>query len=313
MKYAAVIAAAGLSSRMREFKPILCLGENTMIESVIHNLREANVDEIVVVTGYKSDILRRHLKPLDVRVCENLHFAETKMFESLCWGLRAVEKPYDAVFLTPGDVPLVQPETIRKMHCADAGVVRPVCGERLGHPVLLKSDIVGKVLQYSGRNGLQGAIDSLNEPVFDLKVDDKGVVMDADTPEDFKALHRLKMNQRSSGRLWSDIHIHIAKGDTILTPETAQFLEMIDHTGSIQSACACVHISYTRGWKLLNQIERELGYPLVARFPGGASGGGSRLTDKGKQLLDAYQRYRDAVRETAETLFAKIFTEDLHG
>ena len=39
MNYAAVIAAAGLSSRMHEFKPMMVLGEDTMTEKVIENYR----------------------------------------------------------------------------------------------------------------------------------------------------------------------------------------------------------------------------------------------------------------------------------
>lgn len=137
--------------------------------------------------------------------------------------------------------------------------------------------------------------------------------MDADTPEDLKRLRRRQMEDRSGGRLWADVQVHIAKGDTILTPETAQFLEMIGHTGSIQSACGCMHMSYTKGWRLLNRIEEELGYPVIERFPGGANGGGSALTCKGKRLLAAYQAYREALRETAERLFAELFSDDLSG
>lgn len=312
MKCSAVVAAAGISSRMHEFKPMLCLGEDTMIESVIKNLRKAGVEEIVVVTGYKSDILQRHLKPMAVRSIENPHFTETKMFDSLCLGIRALQEPYDAVFLTPGDVPLVCPKTLLEMESADAEMVRPVCKNRPGHPVLISARLVPQIMQHNGKNGLRGAMESMKEPVLDLPVDDAGVTMDADTPEDFKNLRRQKMENQSGGQLWPDIRIHIAKGDTILTPETAQYLEMIGHTGSIQSACACMHMSYSRGWKLLNHIEKELGYPVVGRYSGGSNGGGSVLTPKGQQLLKAYQNYRSVVRKAADDLFGQIFTVELN-
>ena len=87
---------------------------------------------------------------------------------------------------------------------------------------------------------------------------------------------------------------------------------MISHTGSIQSACACMHMSYSNGWRKLNDIETELGYPLVARMPGGISGGGSCLTDKGQKLLHAYQEYTAKVRALSSELFDELFTEDLH-
>lgn len=313
MRCAAVIAAAGLSSRMRDFKPMLCLGDMTMIESVIGSLRQAGVEEIVVVTGYKSQVLQRHLDSLQVRSVENSRFAETKMYDSLCLGLTALESDYDAVFLTPGDVPLVQPETIHLMQAAEADMVRPVCGGKAGHPVMIRRLLVPALLAYHGEGGLRQAMETMPQPILDLEVQDIGVTMDADTPEDFKALKHRKMENQSNGRLWPDIRIHIAKCDTILSPENAQFIEMIGQTGSIQNACACTHMSYTKGWKLLGRMEQELGYPLVERFPGGTSGGGSALTPKGKQLLDAYQAYREAVGEAAQSLFQKLFPEELHN
>lgn len=313
MNYAAIIAAAGLSSRMHEFKPMLCLGENTMIEMVIRNFRNAGVEKIIVVAGYKADILCRHLEPMGVEVCVNHRYAETKMYDSLRLGLQQLKEPHDAVFLTPGDVPLVHLDTIRRMQQESAPMVRPVFQEAPGHPVKISGHLIEKLIAYSGKRGLLGAMEAMEEPILDLPVDDQGAIMDADTPEDFKALRRRDMELRSGGRLWPDLRINVSKGDTILTPETAQFLEMIDHTGSIQSACTCVHMSYTKGWRMLNRMEQELGYALVDRQPGGASGGGSSLTPKGKRLLATYQEYCRRLREISQSLFAELFPEDLHG
>lgn len=313
MKYSAVIAAAGISSRMYEFKPMLCLGDHTMIASVIQNFREAGVHEIVVVTGYKSELLNKHLNTLHVRVCENERYAETKMYDSLRLGLQALKEPYDYVFMTPGDVPLVQPKTILKMQESRYSIVRPVYDKKPGHPVMLSKKLVPDLLCYHGKNGLKGAIESFSEPVLEVEVDDAGVLVDVDTPADLKALYKKGMLLRNGGQLWPDIQIHIAKENAILTPETVQYLEMIGHTGSIQNACACMHMSYTRGWKLLNQIEREIGYPLVERYPGGTSGGGTVLTAKGRRLITAYQLYREELLKAAKGLFQTVFEQELNG
>lgn len=313
MKSAAVIAAAGLSSRMREFKPLLCLGDTTMIGQVIENFRSVAVEEIVVVTGYRSDLLQGHLAELGVRSVENPCFTETKMWDSLCIGLESLSSGYERVFLTPGDVPLVQTNTLQRMLRCEADIVRPVCDGILGHPVMVSGSLVPRLLAYEGTDGLRGALKTAGCPIVDLKVHDTGMTLDADTPEDLKRLRRQQMRERSRGCLIPDIQIQVAKGSVVLTPETTQFLEMIGHTGSIQNACACMHMSYTKGWKMLNHMEKELGYPVLQRFPGGASGGGSSLTERGRQLLYAYQQYRDALRKVSQTLFAQYFTEELSG
>lgn len=61
MAVSAVIAAAGLPARMRDFKPLLCLGSSTVIRHTIDALRGVGAEDIVVVTGYQSAVLERHL------------------------------------------------------------------------------------------------------------------------------------------------------------------------------------------------------------------------------------------------------------
>ena len=59
MKYAGVITAAGLSSRMKDFKPLMLIGEETMLESIVKNFRMIGAEEIVAVGGYKAELLKR--------------------------------------------------------------------------------------------------------------------------------------------------------------------------------------------------------------------------------------------------------------
>ena len=311
MKFAAVIAAAGISSRMHEFKPLLPLGEKTIIECVIYNLRQAGAGEIVVVTGYKSELLQQYLEPLKVHTIKNLRFAETKMFESICLGIKALKEPYDSLFLTPGDIPLVSPETLKKMEATNASMVRPIYKGKSGHPVLIASSIVPQILSYKGKGGLRGAMESVSEPISDLPVNDVGITMDADTPEDFKRLRCQSQKMHSSTSFWPEIHIHIDKEYTILTPETAQYLEMIEHLGSIQAACTCMHMSYSRGKKVLNHIERELGHPLVNDSP--IEQNGNMLTPQGKNLLVAYQNFRNMVSKAASDYFMQIFANNINA
>ena len=56
---AAIIPAAGLSSRMGSFKPLMSMGEITVIETIIHQLKVNGIDEIVVITGYRAEDIQR--------------------------------------------------------------------------------------------------------------------------------------------------------------------------------------------------------------------------------------------------------------
>ena len=57
----AVILAAGLSSRMHEFKPLLELGDSTIIVRAIENLKTAGASPVIIVAGYKADQLMDYL------------------------------------------------------------------------------------------------------------------------------------------------------------------------------------------------------------------------------------------------------------
>ena len=308
MRCAAVIAAAGLSSRMHEFKPLMYLQELPLIDHVVQTLRKTGVEQIMVVTGYRSEQLAPHLLQLHAVVCYNAQYAQTGMFESLCLGIRNLREPYDGVFLMPGDVPLVQVETLLRMQEISGDIIRPVCGGKPGHPILVRHQALSHLLAYQGSEGLRGAIRSFTGILGELAVEDPGIHMDADTPEDFKNLRKQAHINRSQGRLWADITITLMGVESVLSQESAQLLEMIGHTHSIANACACVHISYSKGWKLLNQMEKEIGFSLVERNAGGEGGGSSSLTPRGRRLLEAYQAYCAEVRRYAQNLFEQKFS-----
>ena len=311
MRTGAVIVAAGLSARMKEFKPMLCLGEKTVIEHTIDALKAAGVDPITVVVGYKGDVLRRHLANAGVRFAENSRYAQTQMFDSVLIGLMDIRQHCNRVFLMPADVPLVEDGTFRKLMEQEGPIVRPIYEGKGGHPLLLNVNLLRDLQRHNGEQGLKGAMESLGLPVTDVAVSDEGILLDADTPEDYKKLIHLENRRRGHGSLRMELHLQLAVEEVFLTPETAQLLEMIENTGSIQNACGCMHMSYSKGWKAINFMEKQLGFPVLVRSAGGTDGGGSALTERGKRLLNAYQRLQNETREAAQTLFAACFPPDL--
>jgi len=76
----------------------------------------------------------------------------------------------------------------------------------------------------------------------------------------------------------------------------------------MQTACRQMHMSYTKGWKILKEAERQLGYPLLVTQSGGAEGGFSQLTPKSKDFLDRYLRMEKELRMEGERLYKKYFT-----
>ena len=61
LQTAALITAAGMSSRMGDFKPMLNIGSISIAQRIVATFHQAGVSRIAVVTGYNAPLLERHL------------------------------------------------------------------------------------------------------------------------------------------------------------------------------------------------------------------------------------------------------------
>ena len=131
---------------------------------------------------------RNHLADADVEFIHNHNFSQTQMFESVCLGLKEIHGRCERVLLTPADVPLVRVETVRALLEYNEAFVRPVYQNRGGHPVLITIDLIPKLLAYHGDGGLRRAVESCGTLINNVAVDDPGILLNCNTPEDYSCL-----------------------------------------------------------------------------------------------------------------------------
>ena len=136
-----------------------------------------------------------------------------------------------------------------------------------------------------------------------VPVEDRGVLHDADTPEDYKAL--LKYHNEQLVR--PVLHVSLARETVFFDSRAAMLLQLIDETHSVRTACQRMQMSYSGGWNVIRRLESQLSRDLIRRSQGGAGGGKSSLTDDGRLLLERYEAYSDALREKAGELFDGYF------
>ena len=60
-----------------------------------------------------------------------------------------------------------------------------------------------------------------------------------------------------------------------------ELLKGIEKTGSLRQSAMKMGMSYRQAWGLLRECERKLGFTLIERRVGGASGGYSKITMEG--------------------------------
>lgn len=196
---AAIIAAAGLSSRMGDFKPLLPLKGETLIGRVIRILHMVNTEPVLVITGREAERMRAHVEPLGAVCIYNEDFAGTDMFFSACLGMRQLEGKTERFFFMPADTPLFRKATLAamlaRMDVTNAKIVQPVYLGRGGHPLLLDGELIPRLQTYTGDGGLKGAVRKMGIAVERLQVCDPGIVLDADTPEEYDRLIQAAENE----------------------------------------------------------------------------------------------------------------------
>jgi molybdate transport system regulatory protein len=91
-------------------------------------------------------------------------------------------------------------------------------------------------------------------------------------------------------------YVRILIGEMVLGPGKVDLLEAIGRTGSISAAGRDLGMSYRRAWLLVDALNHMFADVLVATSPGGAHGGGAKLTDYGRGVAAAYRRVETRAR-----------------
>ena len=132
----AIILAAGQGTRLRPLtdntpKCLLGVGGETILYRQIDALVNYNVNKIIVVTGYKAnlvkDYLHNHFSNVNIKIIKNEDYATTNNLYSWMLGLKYVNEPY---LLLNGDVvfhPFILGKLITAKHSNALGVARKEC------------------------------------------------------------------------------------------------------------------------------------------------------------------------------------------
>jgi molybdate transport system regulatory protein len=104
---------------------------------------------------------------------------------------------------------------------------------------------------------------------------------------------------RLSIRIDLDSGVRIGPGKILL-------LEAIARTGSISGAGRALRMSYRRAWELVEDLNRNLGSPVVSTAAGGSGGGGASLTPTGEAVVSHYRAIEAATAAAAKQHLAAL-------
>ena len=194
MRIAALILAAGRSTRMGANKLLEILHEKPLVRHVADAARASHASPLIIVTGHERERLAASLSGIDAIFIHNPDYAEG-LSTSLRAGLAALPQECDGAVILLGDMPLVTPEIINALiaaaprNAAKLAAV-PVANGEWGNPVLLMRDAFADVSTLEGDAGARKYLMQHRARVIEVPVDDESVLVDLDTPE---ALARARM------------------------------------------------------------------------------------------------------------------------
>lgn len=103
------------------------------------------------------------------------------------------------------------------------------------------------------------------------------------------------------GKIALETQLGALLGDTRI-----RLLEAIATHGSISQAAKAVPLSYKAAWDAIDAMNNMADFPLVERTVGGRQGGGTQLTDYGRQMVALYRamekEYQEALDRVSERL-----------
>lgn len=185
-----LVLAAGRSRRMGSAKLTLPWRDGrTVVEAVVAALRDGGVGRIRVVVGGDRQAVEQALAGSNVEFVENPRFADDEMLGSIQVGLRAMGDEPTAALLTPGDLPAIQPATVRALidawGASGDAICVPVCEGRRGHPVLLPRRAWPEVLALASGESLRSYLRLHAAELRPVEVPDPGIHADIDSPADY--------------------------------------------------------------------------------------------------------------------------------
>ena len=187
-----IVISAGLSGRMKKFKPLLPYKGKSFIQNIVYKLHSV-CDKIIIVTGYKVNEVEENVNELNIHskieFVFNPEFGKG-MFTSLQKGISEA-KNCDWILYhfvdQPGLPGNFYPDFIKQAE-SNYNWIQPINKGQKGHPILLGKDLFELIAKSSPESNLREISKSPNVKKKYWDCNYTKIFQDIDTEEDCSKL-----------------------------------------------------------------------------------------------------------------------------
>jgi molybdenum cofactor cytidylyltransferase len=190
-RIAALVLAAGLSSRMGSNKLLQEWRGKPLLRWTVEAALNSDAHPVIVVTGNEAAKIEAALNGLDIQFVYNRDFREG-LSSSLKTGIAAISDSVDGALVLLGDMPEVDTTLINRMIAAFSPADnRAICvaihDHKRGNPVLWSRTFFPEISAVSGDEGAKRVLLKHEDLVCEIEAG-ASVLRDVDTPEALAAL-----------------------------------------------------------------------------------------------------------------------------
>ena len=189
-RISAILTAAGESTRMGRPKPLLIWHGVPLVQYQVNGLLSAGVHEVVVVLGFESGLVARHVSGDHVRSVLNEDYRHGKT-TSVLRGILSANPDATDLLLLAVDQPRpdwVVQRVVESHVEKNALITSPRYEGRGGHPLVFSATLRGELESITDEGqGIREVFDVHRGEVNEVPFDDPVIRLDLNTPEDYES------------------------------------------------------------------------------------------------------------------------------
>lgn len=190
-KIAAIVLAAGRSSRMGSHKLLLQLGGRPLVTYAVRAATQSAASPVIVVLGHDAERVRDALPGGAYRTAVNERYGDG-MATSLHVGIAAIDEPVTGALVLLADQPLLTARVLDRVlgeaSARPERIVAATYGGSRGHPVYFPVSLFPEIQAIEGDEGARSVLARHADLVTRIAIEPPFVGLDVDEPSVYERL-----------------------------------------------------------------------------------------------------------------------------